>query len=647
MKLNSLFRKQVHTMKQLSRLLLIFVFGLISFASIAKDAPKIIPEVPDKLFPIPANTSHIEGYLGDKINLCISERIKKQDVGQLIEPFRHREETRLWQTEFWGKWILSAIAAYEYNRDSEMLKIIQNAVSGLLATQSPDGYIGNYSKEAQLQHWDIWGRKYTLLGLLAYYDISQDKKALEAATKLADFLLTQVGPGKANIVKTGNYRGMPSSSVLEPMVFLYRHTGDQKYLDFAKYIVTQWETSDGPRLISKAMDGVNVADRFSFPKTWWSWENGQKAYEMMSCYEGLLELYRITGEPNYLKSAELAVRNIIDTEINVAGSGTAFECFYHGGNRQTEPTYHTMETCVTFTWIKLCNNLLRLTGNPLYADQIEKTVYNALMASMKYDGSEIAKYSPLEGMRHSGEEQCGMHINCCNANGPRAFTLLPSIAVQKSGSAIFINLFSQMETSIQLNVKNKVGVKLSTNYPVTDQINISIDPEKSETFDINLRIPAWSKHSVVTVNGILIHEVIPGSYLKISREWRKGDLISFKADLSGRLVSLNGYQAILRGPVLLARDSRFNDGFVDETAIIQHKENVVELIPSEVKPDNIWMSFIAPLVLGTDLEGEFRNPKPVHFCDFGSAGNTWEQNTRYRVWIKQTLNVMNTEYKGY
>ena len=92
----------------------------------------------------------------------------------------------------------------------------------------------------------------------------------------------------------------------------------------------------------------------------------------MSCYEGLLELYRITGEPIYLKSAEMAVQNIIDTEINVAGSGTAFECFYHGGQRQTEPTYHTMETCVTFTWIKLCNNLLRLTANPMYADQIEK-----------------------------------------------------------------------------------------------------------------------------------------------------------------------------------------------------------------------------------------------------------------------------------
>jgi hypothetical protein len=123
---------------------------------------------------IPANIK-INGYLGEKIDLCIGERIKKQDVQHLIDPFKTRNETRMWQTEFWGKWILSAIASYEYNQDPEMLKIIQNAVSGLLATQTPDGYIGNYSPEAQLQHWDIWGRKYTMLGLLAYYDISGDK----------------------------------------------------------------------------------------------------------------------------------------------------------------------------------------------------------------------------------------------------------------------------------------------------------------------------------------------------------------------------------------------------------------------------------------------------------------------------------------
>jgi DUF1680 family protein len=630
------------------KLFLIISIFLIPFISFSKTKPITVnPAVADQLNAwIPSNMQ-MNGHLGEKIDLCINQRIKKQDVQHLIEPFKIRNETHLWQTEFWGKWILSAIASYEYNRDPEMLTIIQNAVSGLLSTQTPDGYISNYSKDAQLQQWDIWGRKYTLLGLLAYYDISADPKVLDAAKKLADHLLTQVGPGKADIIKTGNYRGMPSSSILEPMVLLYRHTGEARYLDFARYIVTQWETADGPKLISKATDGVNVAERFSFPKTWWSWENGQKAYEMMSCYEGLLELYRITGEPTYLKSAEMAVQNIIDTEINVAGSGTAFECFYHGGQRQTEPTYHTMETCVTFTWIKLCNNLLRLTGNPMYADQIEKTVYNALLASMKFDGSQIAKYSPLEGMRHEGEEQCGMHINCCNANGPRAFTLLPKMALMTGQNELVVNLYSQSSASVKLNPKNKVTVLQSTNYPVTDQVEITLQPEKQENFTLALRIPAWSNQTSVSVNGVPAEGVQAGSYFRINREWKKDDKVILKLDMNARLITLNGCQAILRGPVLLARDSRFDDGFVDETAVIQNKDNKVQLVPDNKKPDHIWMSFTAPLVLGTDLEGEGRNAKPIHFCDFASAGNTWTYESRYRVWIKQTLNVMNAVYKPY
>ena len=601
----------------------------------------------DKIISYSPGSVKIAGYLGDKINLVIEKRIKSQDVDQLVEPFRHKNETHLWQSEFWGKWILSAIGSYEYNRDPEMLKIIQKAESELLATQMQSGYIGNYSDSAQLQQWDIWGRKYTLLGLLSYYDLTGDKAVLKASCRLADNLLTQVGPGKVNIVKTGNYRGMPSCSILEPMVYLFRRTGDKKYLDFAKYIVEQWETPDGPKLIGSALKGIAVAERFPHPSVWWSYDNGQKAYEMMSCYEGLLELYRITGEATYLKAVEMAVKNIIESEINIAGSGTAFECFYKGARYQTEPTYHTMETCVTMTWMKLCFNLLRLTENPLYADQIEISTYNALMASLKGDGTQIAKYSPLGGIRHAGEEQCGMHINCCNANGPRAFIMLPSFAVMGSQNEIFINMYGKSESVIPLNPKNKVTIDQISDYPVTDKVEININPVKSENITIAFRIPEWSVNTVLTINGNEVPGVIAGTYKKITRIWNKGDVVVLKLDLTGRLITLNGYQAILRGPVVLARDSRFGDGFIYEASVVKKNNGKVDLIASSKKPASVWMSFTAPLVLGTDLEGEFRNPMQINFCDFASAGNTWGEDSRYSVWIPLTLNVMNADYKSY
>ncbi len=624
--------KKIH-LTGLTVALLVILIMAFSQNSDAQQAAK------DSLHSLPVNDVVIQGYLGEKIDQCISQRILKQDFHALVEPFKYRNEDHFWQTEFWGKSILAAISAWSYNHDPELLKTIEKAENELMATQSADGYIGNYSEAARLTNWDIWGMKYTLLGLLSYFDISGDKNALACSRKLADYLLSVVGPGKVNIVKTGNYRGMPSCSVLEPMVLLYNHTAEKRYLDFAKYIVEQWETPDGPGLIHKALEDINVADRFPFPASWWSYDNGQKAYEMMSCYEGLLELYRIDPRPEYLTAVEKAVDNIIGTEINEAGSGTAFECFYHGREKQTQPAYHTMETCVTFTWIKLCNNLLRLTGKSLYADQIEKSVYNALLASMKQDGSMIAKYSPLEGTRQAGEKQCGMDINCCSANGPRAFTLLPAIACQSSPGRISLNLYGTSTILFRLDPKNKVKIEQNSSYPCSDSILISVNPDHPALFTISLRIPAWSENSAIFVNGSKTEGIRPGNYCSIRRKWKAGDRILLKLDMRGRMVTLNNHQAILRGPVLLARDSRFNDGDVDETGVIVHQDQYVELQNSEKCPENMWMCFTVPVILGTDLEGDHAKPVAVHYCDFSSAGNTWEPDTRYRVWIPQTLDV--------
>jgi hypothetical protein len=102
-----------------------------------------------------------------------------------------------------------------------------------------------------------------------------------------------------------------------------------------------------------------------------------------------------------------------------------------------------------------------------------------------------------------------------------------------------------------------------------------------------------------------------------------------------------------RGPIVLARDRRFKDGFIYESAVVKENSGKVELTAFSEKPQNVWMSFTAPLVLGTNLEGEFVSPKQVHFCDFASAGNTWGEDSRYMVWIPTTLNVMKEDYKAY
>ncbi|MCF6224302.1 MAG: glycoside hydrolase family 127 protein [Flavobacteriaceae bacterium] len=604
--------------------------------------------VSDKLTTIPQNQLKLKGHVGKQTDLLIEKRVLAQDYDYLVEPFRHKNETHVWQMEFWGKWMLGAVAAWEYTHDEQLMKHMSESVTSMIETQLSNGYIGNYSPEYELKSWDIWGRKYVLLGLLRYHDITKNKKALKAAIKSADYLLSQVGPGKVNIVETGNYIGMASSSILEPMMMLYNKTNKQKYLDFSKYIVAQWETPKGPQLISKALAGVHVADRFPQPEKWFGPWNGQKAYEMMSCYNGLLELYKVTGTPDYLKAVEMTMQDIVDEEINIAGSGTSFEGWYHGKEKQTAPTFHTMETCVMTTWMKVNYDLLRLTGKLKYADNIELTYYNALMASTQFGGEKISKYSPLQGSRGDDDRQCDMDINCCSANGPRGYMMLPRFAIMTSDNEVYVNLYSELSARFTLSSKNEISLEQKTSYPETDKIQFTINPDKSEAFTIALRIPAWSTQNSLMVNGKKIDKVItPGTYVKITRKWKKGDQISLQLDLRGRLVKQNGFVAIKRGPIVLTRYSMYEDGFVDESVMIENTNNIVDLQISETKPEGVWLSFTAKVKVGTGIPATESPLANIHFCDFGSAGNIWDVKTRYKVWLPETINVLKYEYKEY
>ena len=614
----------------------IYIIAVASLLSVAVTAQNTAPYVKE---------IKIDGYLGTRINQSITGRIMAQDLDHIIEPFKHKEETQKWQSEFWGKWMLGACEAYKYNQDPKLLEKIKYGVDELLKTQLPNGYIGNYSSEAQLKEWDIWGRKYSLLGLQAYYSITKDKHVLDACVKMANHLMTQVGPGLTDIATAGNYRGMAAGSILEPIVYLYKNTGDSKYLDFAKHIVAQWETENGPKLITKALNNIPVAERFlPVPKAMQWTLNGHKAYEMMSCYVGLLELYKITKNPSYLLAVENTAKSIIQDEINITGSASATECFWHGHKHQTTPAFLSNETCVTYTWMQLCDRLYQITKKSEYVDQVEKTMYNALNASMNHDGHHFASYVGLEGFRRVGERQCGLDINCCEANGPRGFSLIPHAAINvDEHNTISLNLYADTKAVVVLNNKNEVEIIENTGYPVTDQINFTINPKKEEQLSLAFRVPLWSNKNKLFINDAeQTDAILQGSYITVNRKWKKGDKVTLQLELQGKLIELNNFQALVRGPIVLARDSRFNDGYVDETIAIEHDKNKnVNLQPVD-KSQFGWMEFSAS-VLTSIYNGDKESFRNVHFTDFGSAGNRWDQTTRYRVWLPKTIEVADRE----
>jgi len=138
-------------MKRKKYILVSFLNSMMVACCFAQAPVKVA--VIDKLYN--AQLATMKGFIGEKLNASYENRILGQDINRLVEPFRNRTETRCWQTEFWGKWFTSAVLAYRYHPEPRLKGILDNAVSQLVATQTREGYIGNYTEASKLEQWDI------------------------------------------------------------------------------------------------------------------------------------------------------------------------------------------------------------------------------------------------------------------------------------------------------------------------------------------------------------------------------------------------------------------------------------------------------------------------------------------------------------
>ena len=597
----------------------------------------------------------LRGWLGERLERLIENHVAKTDVDYLTAPFAVKDERdENWQTEFWGKYMHSA-APFCVRTGSASLKAeIERGVDGIIATQEADGYIGNYPPELRCgSGWDVWGMKYTMMGLMHYADAFPDteraKRAMDAACRLCDHLIAQLGPGGKcgrPLYKSGFWSGLASSSVLEPVVWLYRRTGEARYLDFAKFIVSDMcDAEDGPRLIDLAMKGVSPADRNGYGN---AKEHGaddlemsdrRKAYEMMSCYQGLLEYGQTVGDNKFLAAAEATVEQIIRDEINLAGGAAAGEMWYHGARKQHLPYIHQQETCVIITWMRLLAKLVEITGKSRYADELEKTFYNAYLASLNRTCDEFAAYTPLNGSRSRGHRHCKMHTNCCNANGPRGFlTVLRGMVRAKDDAAIMYFYASATEKVCIPSIGKDVWFEVYTYYPKEDAVTITC--KTAGSYALTLRIPAWSEKTEVSVNGKGIEtKPVAGGYLNLRREWKEGDVVELKFDMKTRVHRLDHCLAFTRGPILLARDTRFCDGPLDEPmrrGKVNDGESAPVFVPVQSYTEDMWMVFETTLPLGLHWVGENgKLPLSVRFCDYASAANTWSPENACRVWLPE------------
>ena len=622
----------------------------------------------------------LKGPLGARLDAIVANHVAAQDVDYITAPFMEKTETRgWWQTEFWGKWMHSAVpyamylASGERGAEERLAKKIERGVERMLSSQEASGYIGNYPDELRCGNgWDVWGMKYTMMGLLHYYDWkcrgadgkckADASAALDAAKRLCDYVIAEIGPGGRRgreLWQTGNWSGYASSSILEPVVWLYRRVAEKdgeasaaRYLDFATYIVKGMsEPESGPRLVDLALRGISVADRNGYGNTpekhggYVMKHNRWKAYEMMSCYQGLLDYVEARGKDgegakkeldDIRRAAVMTAEDIVREEINLAGGCACSEAWFHGARKQHLPYLRLQETCVTTTWLRFCEKILEVTDDPKWADQIERTFYNAYLAAMKPDGSEFAGYTPLSGCRYHGQHHCFMHTDCCTANGPRGFLCFLREFFTARGDAATFNFYASALVKGELSGGRKVAFDMYSLYPRSDKVRIVNHTEGVGPVSVRLRIPAWSEKTEVRLNGRSLDGVESGKYFAIRHEWKLGDIVEVKFGMPVIAHVFDHNVAFTRGPVLLARDSRFADGDMTEPfrAGIRDGAAMPTFTPVRTPSDDVWMAFSAALPIGSHHE----NPEgalhtTVFFCDYASAGNTWTRDNYYRTWF--------------
>ncbi len=620
-------------MKKISMTFLCSTVVLTLFAGYLKPIPEKVPcVIADRQAFQQPDCNQLSGWIGSRIDANEKNRLVKIDPARLLEGYRQRPGRQSWEGEHVGKWLHAATLAWVNTGDQELRKKLDYTVTELVKCQEADGYLGTYSLDGKpwprWSEWDVWAHKYNIIGLVTYMRYTGNMEALPACRKMADLLCKTFGdePSKLDINKAGQHVGMAPGSVMEPMVLLYRLTGEPRYLKFCNYLLQAWEMPTGPHIISRLLNQQPV----------YKVGNG-KAYEMLSCLNGILELYRTTGDPKLLKASRNAWQDIVDHRLYLTGAASSGEHFHEDFDLPNVGS--PGETCVTTTWLQFNAQLLRLTGEARFAEQLEHVVLNQLFGAQQPDGAAWCYYVPLEGKKPYSAQLTG---HCCLSSGPRAVALIPTFASSVDADGVVLNLYEAGTARLTLKNGKQVTLTTETKYPADSKIVISVDATSSSPFAFKVRIPAWCNESSIKLNGKKLEtKVGANGYAVIKRSWAKGDRVELNFKLEPKVIvgdHINeGKVAFMYGPLVLAADEALlgTDLTIGSVAI-----GSLELTSLGIKPEpapesvknwsNAQTFHLNAVLRRHTATAKAGSPVEIQLIPFADGSSTGKN---YKVWL--------------
>lgn len=306
-------------------------------------------------------------------------------------------------------------------------------------------------------------------------------------------------------------------------------------------------------------------------------------------YAGIADVAALTGNEAFMKAIDTIWDNIVTKKFYLTGGVGARHGGESFGNNYELPNLTAYnETCAAIAQVYLNHRMFLLHGESKYYDCLERSLYNGVISGMSMDGGRFFYPNPLESdgvyafnSDATTTRQPWFGCACCPSNLCRFIPSVPGYVYAVRDNQLYVNLFMANTATVKVQGK-EVTLEQITDYPWDGDVTISIGKTKAKSFTLMVRIPGWVRGEVLpsdlyryadgrqltysaSVNGQEVKGELTDGYMRIERNWKKGDVVSVHFDMEPRTVIASekvqddkGFVGIERGPLVYCAEAKDN-----------------------------------------------------------------------------------------
>ncbi len=537
------------------------------------------------------------GFWADKFKLCEEVMVPhmgtllKGDTGHAYNNFKiaaglkeGKHKGMHWHDGDFYKWMEAAVYVYAINKDSKILAELDEMIEVIGKAQEDDGYLStqitldeNKARWSYRQFHELYNSGHLLTSACIHHRITGKSNFLDIAIKHADYLYRTFKPRPKELARFGF-----NQTQIMGLVELYRTTKNREYLHLAEiFINMRGKSKVEPDQTTwyKAI-GDMVQERVPLRK---ETEAVGHAVLALYFYAGAADVYAETGEKALMDALDRLWENVVHKKMYITGAcGQA----HHGSSSRVDFVHEAFideymmpnltaynETCASICNAMFSYRMLGLHGESKYADVIERVMYNSALSGISVDGTLYIYSNPLRVLH--GARDYSKLVNetpdrrpylkcfCCPPNLVRTIAKLSGWAYSLSENGVAVNLYGGNRLSTRLLDGSSIRLTQQTRYPWEGAVTLTIEACKDSSFEMLLRIPEWAEGTQVRLNGRAVGiEATPGTYVRIERPWKPGDVIALDMPMETKLMEghprieeVRNQAAIKRGPVVYCIES--------------------------------------------------------------------------------------------